>query len=394
MVTSAKQLGMCDAFLAKADGMERRPRAGQASGVCEHPADAANTHLPHAQPYREADASRSPENALPPSERDFLVFEAVAVHGSSTRQAAAEFDISQTRVMQVRQHVAEWIAKAVPDGLDLTPQERVRLAAHIAQGRVDFLYSQALEAWRASQKPHTSVCRGRLTGETRTTRDSHGDPRYLLAAARLSERQLSLAGTARKVLEVAESGSKFNVQGSKSGVQGSGFRVQDESVGEASRLSESPPLEDHREADASRSPAIAHPLRDCSAGAAELQTAIVRLPDAELATADGDETCREIENRRRAFLAALENDTAPVHPPFTDAGGLLLDSSESALVSVPAHVSEPAQDSVIELKVNGNQPGATLTATGVTENASLASHKRHERRVRQRELDRLRRRAR
>ena len=141
MVTSAKQLGMCDAFLADGSQVnERQPGAGQ------------------------------PMPELPPSERDFLVFEAVVIHGSSTRQVAAEFDISQTRVMQVRRHVAEWIAKAVPDGLDLTPQERVRLAAHIAQGRVDFLYSQALGAWTSSQKPHTSVCRGRLTGETRTTR--------------------------------------------------------------------------------------------------------------------------------------------------------------------------------------------------------------------------------
>src|SRR5262245_6121178 len=104
MVTSAKQLGMCEAFLAGASEGNRPPQhAGQAK----------------------------PE--LPPSERDFLVFEAVVVHGSSTRQAAAEFEISQTRVMQVRQHVAQWIAKAVPDGLDLTPQQRVRLAAHIAQ---------------------------------------------------------------------------------------------------------------------------------------------------------------------------------------------------------------------------------------------------------------------
>ena len=107
---------------------------------------------------------------MPPSERDFLVFQAVAFGGTSTRQAAAEFGVSQTRIMQIRQHVAQWIARSVPEGLDLTPMQRLRLAAHIAEGRVDFLYSQAMDAWRASQKPVTSECRGRPTGETRTPR--------------------------------------------------------------------------------------------------------------------------------------------------------------------------------------------------------------------------------
>src|SRR5262245_57713020 len=69
---------------------------------------------------------------LPPSERDFLVFEAIAFGGASTRQAAAEFGISQTRVMQVHRHVARWIGTSVPDDMDLTPIQRLKLAAHIA----------------------------------------------------------------------------------------------------------------------------------------------------------------------------------------------------------------------------------------------------------------------
>ena len=66
---------------------------------------------------------------------------------------------------------------------------------------------------------------------------------------------------------------------------------------------------------------------------------------------------------------------------------MLLDSSEGA------YAADPSQESIFELKVNGREPGATLTATAVDHDASLASLKRQERRVRQRELDRLRRKA-
>ena len=157
---------------------------------------------------------------LPPSERDFLVFEAVVVHGSTTRQAAAEFDLSQTRVMQVRRHVAEWIAKAVPDGLDLTPiQRECGWRRTLPRAGSIFCIRRRLAAWKSSPKPHTSVCRGRLTGETRTTRDSHGDPRYLLAAARLSERQLSLAGRrGRRWTQADNGGRESGVGDRQSGV--------------------------------------------------------------------------------------------------------------------------------------------------------------------------------
>ena len=235
---------------------------------------------------------------------------------------------------------------------------------------------------------------------------------------RLSERQLSLAGTARKVLtDAEESRSKFNVQGSKSEeprVQGSEFGVQEEGgdreSGVGSREGEAlvpdhraeprallgkpavAPKHGHRVADASRSPrnklpGNAHPIRACSAEADDSSVASADMSEPIIATEDSDDVCSEIENRRRAFLAALEDDTAPVHPPFTDAGGMLLDSSEDA------YAADPSQEYVVELKINGHQPGATLTTTAVAEDASLSSLKRHERRVRQRELDRLRRKA-
>ena len=38
-----------------------------------------------------------------------------------------------------------------------------------------------------------------------------------------------------------------------------------------------------------------------------------------------EDVCDELEERRRAFLAALQDDTAPVQPPLTDANGMLLE---------------------------------------------------------------------
>ena len=43
-----------------------------------------------------------------------------------------------------------------------------------------------------------------------------------------------------------------------------------------------------------------------------------------------DDVCDDLENRRREFLAALQDDTAPVQPPLTDGNGMLLDEPSEA----------------------------------------------------------------
>jgi|GEM_PF-1232470 hypothetical protein len=326
---------------------------------------------------------------LPPSERDFLVFEAVAFGGTSTRQAAAEFGISQTRVMQIRREVADWIARSVPEDANLTSIQRLRVAAHIAEGRVDYLYAQAMDAWRASQQPRTSICRGGLSGEVQTTRDSYGDPRYLMVAARIAERQLSLAGTANKVLAGAEDGSKFNVQSSK-------LEASDEPVAEregealVSGIRAEPLLVQDSRIQPEATGAIP-PVGDCSTNEIELPVGEVPSCDTVGATEGSEGTCSEIEERRRAFLAALADDTAPVHPPFTDAGGMLLDATEPMFESGSVDTEMP-REHVLELKMNGHEPGASVSAVDAARPMAVPLN-RHQRRARQRELDRLRRRA-
>jgi hypothetical protein len=242
---------------------------------------------------------------LPPGERDFLLFEALACEGLSTRQAAERFDISQTRVMQIRKSVAEWIARSVPEGLDLAPRERLRLAAYIANGRVDSLYCEAMQAWRESKAPATSTRSGQ-SGELHITRSSHGDPRYLLAASRLIDRQMSLAVAAARVLAEAER------------------------IGEPQCDGESPSAPPQE----AQQP-IAPPVRDCSPNSPQQSDAATLLPMTAAINHSDEPPSSELEERRQAFLSALADDTSPVHPPFTDAAGMLQDASQPTTATAP-----------------------------------------------------------
>jgi len=146
--------------------------------------------LPGVSPTTGERGAESPADLLqnlPPSGRDFEVFEHVVVGGGTTRSAAQEFKISQTRVCQVLERVRAWMDEVTPSAADeQVSQKRLQLAEGLAADRLDHLYGQAIEGWRKSEG---EVERIRLTsfGEKLTTRTiSHGDPRYLAAAARLA----------------------------------------------------------------------------------------------------------------------------------------------------------------------------------------------------------------
>jgi len=201
---------------------------------------------------------------LPPSERDFELYGLVATEGASTRAAAQAFGLSQTRVIQIRNRVAEWIASEVPPLARATPAQRLALAADIARNRFDFLYSQAMDAWRGSKGPQT-IMRGGLHGETTSTRESHGEPRYLMLAARIAERTVGLGAKIGKATEVAA-----------------------------------------KLAEATISERADHPVGDCSLSAAEeeaqtkVETQTVVASDCRPVVSD------ENKRRRRSFLRGLD----------------------------------------------------------------------------------------
>lgn len=284
---------------------------------------------------------------LPPSERDLAVYEAVVVECQSTRTAAERFELSQTRIVQIRDRVIEWIAENVPPTPRLTPRQRLHVAEDIARRRAEFFLSEAVAAWHASKEPQTSV-RTHSTGQTITTRRSYcGDVRYLTAASRLSEHALKLIGIVQRFER--------------------GIEPRD--------LASS--VREHAEAPAD------HPVGDCSLEAAPhdepppAADEIGHVSEAPAATYD-DRT-----DRRRAFLAGESDVSSPVHerldePAAADEATVGRTFSPSAL---PAPVS-PAPLSAASLT-----DGLEVRPTG------QRSLSRKERLARRRLLEKLRRKA-
>ena len=204
---------------------------------------------------------------LPPSERDFELYNLVVIEGASTRAAAGVFGLSQTRVIQIRNRVAEWIASEVPPLASATPAQRLALAADIARNRIDFMYSQAMDAWRASQ------------GQSTTARSSHGDPRYLMLAARITERSIGVETRIVKASEVAQ-----NV---------------------TSAASEQP---------------AGHPVGDCSPPAVSARESADVKQEAAVVSAQGTEVSEQNRQRRRDFLRGLGEVDDPCSASTSNSG--------------------------------------------------------------------------
>jgi len=124
---------------------------------------------------------------VPPSGRDFEVFEDVVVGGGTTRGAAFRFKISQTRICQVVARVREWLEEVVPAAArEFTTQQQLNLAMGIAGDRLDHLYGQALVGWNSTDGEMEKT-RIMPNGDVFTTKTyAYGDVRYLIAAGRLA----------------------------------------------------------------------------------------------------------------------------------------------------------------------------------------------------------------
>jgi hypothetical protein len=201
---------------------------------------------------------------LPPSERDFEVYGLVVVEGVSTRAVARAVGLSQTRVIQIRNRVAEWMASEVPPLSQATPVQKLALAAQIARDRFDFLYSQAMDAWRES-KGTQSLTRFSSGGETTSTRESYGDPRHLMLAARIAERALGVEVKIEKGNSVA-------------------LKLTKAAAGEPAD----------------------HPVGDCSPQPAAQEEAQEDQRQAAAVSASERELSDEVHERRRGFLNELQ----------------------------------------------------------------------------------------
>jgi hypothetical protein len=90
---------------------------------------------------------------LPPSGRDFFVYERVVVELQSTRQVAEEAEISQTRVRQIVRRVIEWLGEALPADTQLSEAAQLRAGRQIAADRLEAHYREAARKWRSTELP-------------------------------------------------------------------------------------------------------------------------------------------------------------------------------------------------------------------------------------------------
>ena len=127
---------------------------------------------------------------LPPSERDFAVYEEVVVRCHSTRMVAGVYEISQTRVCQIVERVWQWQVKVLPriDG-DAAPEVLLKASKYLAVDRLNELYIETMQSFAASKGEQVKRRRDSLGHEITTTTRSHGEIRYLTAAMRIAGAQ-------------------------------------------------------------------------------------------------------------------------------------------------------------------------------------------------------------
>jgi hypothetical protein len=105
----------------------------------------------------------SPNGKLPPSERDFNIYEAAHVAQRSTRFLAHQYGISQTRVRQIVGRVVQWLAEVRPPKADIDKEKEVYLARQIAADRFQHQLEETTELWHNTRDTRYAGLRIRLT---------------------------------------------------------------------------------------------------------------------------------------------------------------------------------------------------------------------------------------
>lgn len=134
---------------------------------------------------------------FPPSQRNIAIYRFLVAETGSTREAAAQFGISQTRVRQIARQVALWAAEALPAGTEAHTAGLLRVAEATASDRLQHFYEQTMTQWRATHQPKFLGLALRVT----------------LADARLPTRTFAIEAAAAEAWEQEESGDRGRESG-------------------------------------------------------------------------------------------------------------------------------------------------------------------------------------
>jgi hypothetical protein len=112
---------------------------------------------------------------LPPSVRDFEIYRYLKLECHSTRAAAREFGLSQTRVRQIAARVVEFFLESAPltAGDEATDAQMV-VAQQLAREQLEHLYARAIRTFNDTEREdvHGNLLPGKVS--------------FLVAAARIS----------------------------------------------------------------------------------------------------------------------------------------------------------------------------------------------------------------
>lgn len=124
---------------------------------------------------------------LPPGGRDFEVYRLVMFEEKTTREAASEMGISQTRVCQIVGRVGAFMLEVSPgEEKDPLRVKRLNLAEEIAAERLDHLYRTSLVAFRESKGVKRALREKGAEGVMMVTKESCGEQKFLNSAGRLA----------------------------------------------------------------------------------------------------------------------------------------------------------------------------------------------------------------
>ena len=90
---------------------------------------------------------------LPPSTRDFEIHRLSLVEFLSTRCIAEKFEISQTRVRQVVDRVAEWLTEMLPNPTEASQEKQKRYAIHLAAAQLQNQIELLRSIWTGTADP-------------------------------------------------------------------------------------------------------------------------------------------------------------------------------------------------------------------------------------------------
>jgi len=240
---------------------------------------------------------------LPPTGRDFIVYQRVVVDGASTRMVAEEAGVSQTRVRQIVIRVMQWLVETLPADTELSEAAQLRLAQHIAADRLERFYVEANRYWQHTTQPKFAYLCLRVMAAQSKLAAQPGTLEALAMDAIIGPLPDDVGQT---FLSAKENVGQTFLSANENKATPSSRKPSAKSAA-ASAIEGK-----HKTADKNVCPTSAPPLRDCSPGPSSEAATAETSSSVPVATPSAPEPCDKLPPAARAARRAF---LAPAHLP-------------------------------------------------------------------------------